>query len=237
MAKANRKGRNDKRQGRFVRLGHEIILSDAFLSLTPNARSLLIVLISRYTKKNGSPNNGEFWLSESDAADLMGVASKKTARAAFIELSEAGFICMTKNSYFNVKVGSGRARCWRLTWEFNDEDRKPASNEWKDFAPAENSLAEKRMQRGKAAVSRYKKELSENQNAGVNFTPTAQKEQSERVNITPTDREANTKPPFVEQVKGVKYTPHIAIPEVGAFADATPLRMMALGLDPFQQAA
>lgn len=160
MPKTYPNGKNKESQDRFVRLGHNLILSPAYMSLTPNARSLLVVLISRYTKTNGSFNNGSFWLSELDAAYLMGVASEKTARLAFGELSDAGFIRMTKDAYFHVKAGERRARRWLLTWRYNDFERKPASNEWKKYKPAKGSGAEKRMQRGQDSVARYKNELS-----------------------------------------------------------------------------
>lgn len=237
MGKPNRKGRNAQKQGRFVRLGHDLLMSDAFLSLTPNARSLLIVLISRYTKANGSYNNGEFWLSENDAAAMMGVASGKTARIAFSELSECGFIRMTKDRHWNIKAGNGRARCWRLTWEFNDLERKPASNEWQDHKPKHDSYAYGRMKRGRNAVCRYKKELSQKQKPPVNFTGTNSNSQFKAVKNTVTNIEDNEKPPKLPQSVQVNNTPHIAIPRGAVFDQSEQLRLMALGLDPFQQAA
>lgn len=237
MGKVKQNGRNKQRQGRFVRLGHELILSDAFLSLTPNARSLIVVLISRYTKSNGAYNNGEFWLSETDAADLMGVASEKTARSAFCELAHAGFIRMTKNAYFNVKSGERRARCWRLTWEFNDLERKPASNEWRTYVPVKDGSAEKRVIRGLEAVAKYKNELSQKQNTGANFTAMKASDQPIQVNNAPMDLDDDEKVPNSEQSIPVKYTPHIAIPDTAGFRSDYGLRMLALGLGPFEAAA
>ena len=150
--KVNVKGRDTGPRGRFARLDFGLLVSGAYRSLTPNARALLIELISLHTGQN----NGKLWLSEVDAARRMGVADPKVARKAFIELTEAGFIAMTKDAHFNVKEGRGRARQWRLTWLFNNAQLKSATNEWQSFAASSNA-ANKRMDHGLRAIADYRK--------------------------------------------------------------------------------
>ncbi len=156
--KTNAKGRNSFETGRFARIGHDLLKSQAYRSLSPNARALLIEIVSM---ENGR-NNGLLWLSENDAARRMGVACPKVARRAFQELSDVGFIAMTKDSYFNIKSGERRARAWRLTWIFNVGQRQAASNEWRDLIPT-NTAALKRMQRGLRALADYRKAILQNQ--------------------------------------------------------------------------
>ena len=110
-AKVNHKGRNENETNRFARLPHFVLQSPAYRSLSTNARSLLMELISM---DNGE-NNGKLWLSEIDAAHRMGVACPKVAHKAFAELICAGFIAVTKDRHWHIKTGVGRARSWRLT--------------------------------------------------------------------------------------------------------------------------
>ncbi len=199
-------GRNASPRDRFVRLGHDLLKSRAYRSLSPNARSLLVELASM---ENGD-NNGALWLSEDDAARRMGVACPKVARKALQELSEVGFIAMTKNAYFNVKLGEGRARSWRLTWLFNVAQRMPASNEWREAVPSGNA-ALKRMDRGLRALSDYRKNLPQKQNAEGKSPDTTAIHQSKQGNSPDTPILVDEIPPFCDEVKQGDLPPHTAV--------------------------
>ena len=64
--RVNATGRNNT--SRFVRLDYRILNSNAYRSLSPNARSLLVELVMLY---NGE-NNGSLYLSVRDAARAAG---------------------------------------------------------------------------------------------------------------------------------------------------------------------
>ncbi len=160
-SRAKIKGREGGQTGRFVRLGVDIVDSPAYSSLSPNARSLLVELIRLFNGRN----NGHLFLSEQDAANRMGVADRKVAHNTFRELTDAGFIKMTSNAYFSVKLGDGRARSWALTWEFNQKDRSPGTHAFRDYRPTE-PVAIKRMDRRQATIKRWKKEAQKLNDAG-----------------------------------------------------------------------
>lgn len=126
---------------------------NAFRSLSPNARSLLIELVMLY---NGE-NNGSLYLSVRDAAHRMGIADLTAASRAFDDLAVLGFIQLTKEAFFSVKAANAsRARCWRLTWEPGPEGRAPT---W-DFMqqePKPRTKAHKRMERGQRAIKTFRK--------------------------------------------------------------------------------
>ena len=151
---ANATGRSEMvKAGSFSRLSHEVQNSPSYRSLTPNARSLLMELISLHKKEN----NGFLYLSEDDAAHRMGVANRKTARAAFSELCDAGMIYCTGKAFFSVKTGEQRARRWALSWDFDYANRKPAAHSWRDFEPS-NQKTQKRVANGMKALKRYRRE-------------------------------------------------------------------------------
>ena len=144
-------GRN--RTGRFVGLRHRLLESNAYRSLSPNSRSLLVELTMLH---NGS-NNGSLFLSVEDAAHRMGVSDHHTASAAFNELKDLGFIQMTKEAHFKVKASeTSRARTWRLTWE-PGPGRKIATLDFLEREPEPGTAAHRRMERGLRALKRYKK--------------------------------------------------------------------------------
>ena len=156
-AKLLQNGRNQHETNRFARLPHSLLQSAAYRSLLPNARSLLMELISM---ENGK-NNGKLWLSEADAARRMGVSCPKVAHKAFAELMATGFIAITKDRHWHIKTGTGRARSWRLTWLFNCAERKSATDDWRNFEDPDKA-SWRRMDNGLRALSAYRKELSEN---------------------------------------------------------------------------
>lgn len=152
----NKSGRNDSPTGRFARLPHEIILSPAYRSLSPNARALLVEMMAM---ENGQ-NNGSLWLSIRDAADRIGLVNKESVGKAFKELAGAGLIRMTKEAHFSVKASdTSRARCWRLTF-VHWVGVGGRTDEWRQFTPADKPAA-RRAQMGLAADATYRKALAQ----------------------------------------------------------------------------
>jgi hypothetical protein len=94
--------------GQYVRLFNWMLNSDAWLSLTPAARTVYIELHAAY---NGT-NNGRLGLSVRRAAKRCRIA-KDTAAHAFEELAERGFIECMKKGAFSLKLR--HATEWRLT--------------------------------------------------------------------------------------------------------------------------
>lgn len=97
-----------KGDDRFVKLPYWLLESPAFMSLSTQARAVLIELMKRY---NGS-NNGKLYLSVRDAKERCNVA-KDTASRAFHELEERGFVERTSGGDFGRH--DRKAQGWRLT--------------------------------------------------------------------------------------------------------------------------
>ncbi|WP_138379462.1 helix-turn-helix domain-containing protein [Luteithermobacter gelatinilyticus] len=106
MAKKNNKGRSS--YDRHIRFYYYLLKSEAWRSLKPGPRALLIELYSLY---NGN-NNGDIFLSEREAARRCNV-NRKTAARYFHDLQEKGFIFPKTKGCFNVK--SPEATAWILT--------------------------------------------------------------------------------------------------------------------------
>lgn len=148
-------GRNETSQTRFVRLPHPLLFSPAYRALSPNARSLLVELVSIYNGRN----NGSIYLSVRDAAHRLGVSDTDAASNAFDELQVLGFIAMTRNSFFDVKAATAsRARTWRLTWE--PCDKVGATHDYTKLEPEPCTRERKRMDRGLRALKKYRKQES-----------------------------------------------------------------------------
>jgi hypothetical protein len=138
---------------RFVRLSYKILECNAYRSLTPNERSLLVELTMLYNSKN----NGELFLSVRDAAARMGVVDLTAAARAFDTLQDLGFIQMTLAASFSVKGSErSRARCWRLNW-LPGPGRRVAMWEFFDREPVAGSRERCRMEAGQKALKRYKR--------------------------------------------------------------------------------
>lgn len=153
--RVNAKGRIEL--SRFVRLDHKILNSNAYRSLSPNDRSLLVELIMLHNNKN----NGSLYLSVRDAAHRMGLADVTAASRAFDNLMALGFIELMQEAYFNVKASEySRARCWRLTWEAGP-GRKGPSWTFLEREPAPQTKARKRMERGLRVLKTYRKAKSD----------------------------------------------------------------------------
>ena len=165
--KVNATGRNENTTKRFAGIPHEILISAAYRSLDCTARALLLELVMM---ENGQ-NNGSVWLSVRDAVDRLGITDARPAIRSFDMLQSVGLIAMTKEAHFSIKAAdTSRARCWRLTWlRF---DRKPPSNEWSNYQPPAGSRENKRADQGLRAMSRYRKQLSQNKIPIVDFTAT-----------------------------------------------------------------
>jgi len=106
---------------KHVRLHRWVLHSDAYRSLSPAARALLVELYDLY---NGQ-NNGEVFLSHRDAAKRLGVG-KNLAGKALRELKDRGFIRVQQLGSFHQKVR--HATEWVLT-EFPHAGNLPT----KDF--------------------------------------------------------------------------------------------------------
>ena len=109
------KPRNDKGRigGPFVPLLKETTSTKAWLALSHGARSLYVVLKSRYS--TNFKNNGKIYLSTRTAAEELGSHSHRdNVRRWFRELQHCGFIVMTNPGHLGVE-GRGKAPHWRLT--------------------------------------------------------------------------------------------------------------------------
>lgn len=163
-------GRVDMGEGRFVRLPHLILQSEAYRSLDLTARALLTEIVMLDNGKN----NGSLWLSVADGKDRLGLSDARPAMRAFDDLADRGLTRMTKEAHFSVKAAeTSRARCWRLTWL--SWDGKPPSNEWRDYAAPAQSKAKKATERGLRALSRYRKGQGAQKFPVVDFTVTPPK--------------------------------------------------------------
>lgn len=147
--RVNVKGRNNT--SRFARLDYRILNSNAYRSLSPNDRSLLVELLMLF---NGE-NNGSLYLSVRDAAARMGLADLTAASASFTNLQDLGFIQLTMPSEFRSGSSNrSKARCWRLTW-LQGPGRKLPSWDFLEREPLPKTKARKRMDRGLRALKTY----------------------------------------------------------------------------------
>lgn len=150
-SRVNATGRNIVSE-RFVQLPHKLLHSSAYRALSPNARSLLVELISIF---NGS-NNGSIYLSVRDGAARLGVVDTNAASRAFDELQHMGFIALCKEASFHIKAAeSSRARTWRLTW-LSTPGRAP-TNEYREFEPLPKTKERRRMEAGLRAIKSYQR--------------------------------------------------------------------------------
>lgn len=162
--KPNATGRNEAKD-RFARLPHAILFSEAFRSLDPVARCLLVEI----TMIENGKNNGSIFLSTKDATDRLGLADQRPAMRAFDDLQARGFIAMTKEAHFAIKASdTSRARCWRITWQAYDN--KGPSNEWQAYEAPPKSKARRAADRGLRAMARFRNALAANKFPAVNFT-------------------------------------------------------------------
>jgi hypothetical protein len=121
---ANPLAKQYKRQGSYIRKWAEWMESPAYRDLKPPARCLLdeFQLIYRPGR------NGQLSISTRRAAELLRV-SENTAKNAFYELVEHGFIALTKDEMFVQRM----AREWRLTIE--PSNGHEPTDDWRKWAP------------------------------------------------------------------------------------------------------
>lgn len=121
MGYSKAKGRS---KGQYIMLRFDMAKSDAWKSLSANARCVWLEVMHRY---NGN-NNGEIPLSCREAGERCNF-SKNTASKALKELQERGFVEATIASSFNYKDKFSTR--WRVTHEsFNG---KRPTNEWRKW--------------------------------------------------------------------------------------------------------
>ncbi len=136
-----------------MRLGHNLLSSNAYRALTPNARSLLVELAML---DNGG-NNGSLYLSVRDAAARIGIVDLRATSRAFDDLVSLGFIELAQESHFRVKASeTSRARCWRLTWLPGPGRKAPTPN-FLTREPVPQTRARKRMEAGLRTLKAYRK--------------------------------------------------------------------------------
>src|SRR5690242_3929299 len=96
-AKYDPTGRGE-RPDRFVKLDFNLLETPAYRSLSTGARALLVEFNRLY---NGN-NNGQLFMSQRDAAKMVGVTSHTTAAAYIEELKDRGFIKVRTKGSFSV---------------------------------------------------------------------------------------------------------------------------------------
>jgi hypothetical protein len=116
------------KESRHVRLYHWFLKSEAWRSLSPNARALYVEIVTRY---NGS-NNGCIPFSVREAAEALHIG-KNAAAAAFEELRDRGFLVVAKRSSFSLKTKA--ATEWRLTEFPCDVTNAISSREFMRWSP------------------------------------------------------------------------------------------------------
>lgn len=109
-----------KRQGGFIQKHEEWLACPAYRDLKPSARCLL----EEFQRVYRPDRNGQLSISVANAKVLLNV-SKETASKAFYDLSEHGFIVLTKGQVWTERI----AREWKLT--FMPCGTREPTDEWK----------------------------------------------------------------------------------------------------------
>lgn len=107
MAKRGKRLPFDKRGG-VVAIQRSLLTSDAYLGLSPYAKTLMHLMHVHWS--NDNPVG--FGVREAEAKIP---CCRRTAMRAFRELQNAGFIVMVDESLFCSRTQS-KTRTWRLTW-------------------------------------------------------------------------------------------------------------------------
>ena len=129
-SKASRRARGAK----HVRLYQHMLKTQAWLSLSCQAKCLLIELLAFY---NGT-NNGELYMSVRKAATLLRTGTKQ-ASAALRELQEKGFIRATRKGSMTRRGEERLATCWRLTEYDDDLTGRQPTKEFMTWRPGEKN--------------------------------------------------------------------------------------------------
>jgi len=131
----DQRGRS-RRDAKHVRLYEFELASDAFRSLSPAARALLIEFRRRY---NG--DNNRIHMSVRTAAKSL-ASGKTTASRALSELLDRGFVRLGKKGRFTVRQGERDASEYALTNE--PIGSKPASKDYMSWRPKNGEQYPKR---------------------------------------------------------------------------------------------
>jgi hypothetical protein len=129
-SKASRRAREAK----HVRLYLYTLKAPAWLSLSCQAKCLLIELMALY---NGT-NNGQLYMSVRTAATLLRTGTKQ-ASAALRELQEKGFIRATRKGSMTRRGEERLATCWRLTEYDDDLTGRQPTKEFMTWRPGEKN--------------------------------------------------------------------------------------------------
>ena len=111
----HRKDLNGKNLPRYVRLFHWMMDSEAWKDLSGNARAIYLEISKRY---NGT-NNGQIVYSLREATRELKIGTS-TAKRAFDELQDHGFVVAEQRGHFHWKINPGGSKIrpaseWRLT--------------------------------------------------------------------------------------------------------------------------
>lgn len=145
--------RRSRRDAQFVKLDHGLLDTEAWGHLSPHAFKLLVAIWRRH---NGH-NNGEIPYSRREAMQLLGCGSHR-ASAAFRELTDKGFLKLTRASSFDLKTKE--AREWALTAERLGDD--PPMRDFKHWQPQKQNTGAERAPHGcreSTRAQQYFKEL------------------------------------------------------------------------------
>ena len=124
------KSKRSNKEGQYLSLSYYQLRSPAWRSLSGAGVKVLLELHTRF---NGT-NNGRVFLSLNEAAELLGMG-KATAKRAFDELQEKGFIVQTKKGNWYNRA----AHEWRLTLKpsFDGRGKRTTpTHDWKEWRPA-----------------------------------------------------------------------------------------------------
>ena len=125
-SKINATGRN--KNNRYVGLDFALLASEAYRSLSPGARAMLVEVNRLYM----GFNNGELFLAQRKAAELVGVANHITAAGYLRELQDRGFIRPKIKGSFDNKTRL--ATTWVLTQHRYNE--QPPTRDFMRWKPA-----------------------------------------------------------------------------------------------------
>ena len=121
------KGRSTTHGDRYIKLDYSLLDSPAYRSLSTGARALLVEFNRLY---NGA-NNGQLFMSQRDAARLVGVTSHMTASKYIRELIDRGFVRERVKGAFSVKT---RMATTFILSQFGYNDQ-PATRAFKAWTP------------------------------------------------------------------------------------------------------
>src|SRR5690554_3123313 len=117
------------KKGGVVAIQRRLIQSKAYLSLSPQAKALIMLMHSHWSARGPV----DYGVREAEAKIP---CSRRTAMRAFKELEKAGFIVLIDESLFSSRTQS-KTRTWRLTWMPCWRHREP-TNDWEKVSDDSN---------------------------------------------------------------------------------------------------